>query len=49
MKRFVLSLVPKLIRALGIAASINLNDTDYDNLFVVILKEKPRLIRLHYR
>ena len=41
--------VPKLINALGITASITLNDTDYDNLFVVLLEEKPRLIRLHYR
>jgi broad specificity phosphatase PhoE len=41
--------VPKLIKALGIAASISLNDTDYDNLFVVLLEKKPRLIRLHYR
>jgi broad specificity phosphatase PhoE len=41
--------VPKLINALGITASISLNDTDYDNLFVVLLEEKPRLIRLHYR
>ena len=41
--------VPKLIDALGLTASITLNDTDYDNLFVVLLEEKPRLIRLHYR
>ena len=41
--------VPKLIRALGLAASITLKDTDYDNLFVVLLEGKPRLIRLHYR
>lgn len=40
--------VPKLISALGVTTSISLNDTDYDNLFVVLLEEKPRLIRLHY-
>lgn len=44
-----LDTVPKLIKALGITTSITLDDTDYDNLFVILLEEKPRLIRLHYR
>lgn len=44
-----LDTVLKLIKALGIFSPINLDDTDYDNLFVVLLEEKPRLIRLHYR
>src|SRR6476620_9144171 len=40
--------IPEIIKALGIAAPITIADNDYDNLFVVLLEEKPRLIRLHY-
>jgi broad specificity phosphatase PhoE len=40
--------IPELIKALGVATSITISDTDYDNLFLVVLSEKPRLIRLHY-
>ena len=40
--------IPEIINALGIAAPVTIADSDYDNLFVVILEEKPRLIRLHY-
>src|SRR4051812_45244296 len=41
--------IPNLIKTLGITSPINIADNDYDNLFVVLLEEKPRLIRLHYR
>jgi broad specificity phosphatase PhoE len=41
--------IPDLIKTLGISSPINIADNDYDNLFVVLLEEKPRLIRLHYR
>lgn len=41
--------IPQLIKALGIDAVINIKDNEYDNLFVVILDKKPRLLRLHYR
>jgi broad specificity phosphatase PhoE len=41
--------IPLLTKALGIDEPINLNDSDYDNLFVVILDKKPRLLRLHFR
>jgi broad specificity phosphatase PhoE len=41
--------IPDLIKALGIAPPINIAENDYDNLFVVMLAEKPQLIRLHYR
>jgi broad specificity phosphatase PhoE len=41
--------IPDLIKALGIATPIQIEDNDYDNLFVLVLDEKPRLIRLHYR
>lgn len=39
--------VPQLIEALG-APKIAIGDEEYDNLFVVLLRERPRLIRLHY-
>jgi broad specificity phosphatase PhoE len=41
--------IPEIIKALGITTSVNIADNDYDNLFLVVLEEKPRLIRLHYR
>jgi broad specificity phosphatase PhoE len=40
--------IPDLIKAFSIATPINIAENDYDNLFVLILEEKPRLIRLHY-
>jgi phosphohistidine phosphatase SixA len=41
--------IPDVIKALGIPEPINIPDSDYDNLFVILLGEKPYLIRLHYR
>ena len=41
--------IPDVIKALGISEPVNIPDSDYDNLFVVPLGEKPYLIRLHYR
>lgn len=41
--------IPGIIKALGITEPVNIPDSDYDNLFVVVLGEKPYLIRLHYR
>ncbi len=41
--------IPDLIKALGISEPINIAENDYDNLFVVVPDEKPKLIRLHYR
>jgi broad specificity phosphatase PhoE len=41
--------IPDVIKALGIPEPVNVPDSDYDNLFVVVLGEKPYLIRLHYR
>lgn len=40
--------IPDLIKALGLATPINIGENDYDNLFIVTLDEKPRLVRLHY-
>jgi broad specificity phosphatase PhoE len=41
--------IPDLIKALGVETPVNITETDYDNLFVVVLDEKARLIQLHYR
>jgi broad specificity phosphatase PhoE len=41
--------IPDLIKALGISDPINIAENDYDNLFAVVLDQKPHLIRLHYR
>jgi broad specificity phosphatase PhoE len=41
--------IPGLVKTLGISSAINIAENDYDNLFVVLLDEKPRLLRLHYR
>jgi broad specificity phosphatase PhoE len=41
--------IPDIIKALGIATPISIEENDYDNLFVLVLDAKPRLIRLHYR
>lgn len=41
--------VPALIKALGLDTPIDIAEADYDNLFVIVLDEKSRLIRLHYR
>jgi 2,3-bisphosphoglycerate-dependent phosphoglycerate mutase len=38
-----------LIKELGISEPINIAENDYDNLFEIILEEKPKLIRLHYQ
>ena len=41
--------LPQTINALGVDARVAIPETDYDNLFVVLLRTKPELIRLHYR
>ena len=41
--------IPNLIKALGVSEPINIAENDYDNLFVLVLHEKPQAIRLHYR
>jgi probable phosphoglycerate mutase len=40
--------IPELMKALGIAAPINIADNEYDNLFIVLLDEKPHLLRLRF-
>ena len=41
--------IPDSVKALGISEPINIGENDYDNLFEIVLEEKPKLIRLHYR
>jgi broad specificity phosphatase PhoE len=41
--------IPDLLKSLGVATPISIEENDYDNLFVLVLDAKPRLIRLHYR
>ncbi|HET9857672.1 MAG TPA: histidine phosphatase family protein [Chthoniobacterales bacterium] len=41
--------IPDLVKALGISEPINIGENDYDNLFEIVLEEKPKLIRLHYQ
>ena len=41
--------IPDLIKAFDIATPITIEENDYDNLFVLVLDAKLRLIRLHYR
>lgn len=40
--------IPSLSKALGISKQLKIPENDYDELFIVILAERPKLIRLHY-
>jgi broad specificity phosphatase PhoE len=40
--------IPDLVKALGIEVPITIPENDYSELFVIIMAEKPRLLRLHY-
>ena len=40
--------IPDLVKAFGISEPINIGENDYDNLFEIVLEQKPKLIRLHY-
>lgn len=41
--------VGQVIQALGVAEPVTLSDDDYDNLFVVVGRDKPTLVRLHFK
>ena len=41
--------LPQIINALGVSSRVTVAESDYDNLFLVVLEQPPRLIRLHYR
>jgi len=40
--------IPDLLKAFGIAASVNIPEDDYSEIFVVLLGDQPQLLRLHY-
>jgi broad specificity phosphatase PhoE len=40
--------IPDLVKALGIELPIAVSENDYSELFVIIMAEKPQLVRLHY-
>jgi broad specificity phosphatase PhoE len=40
--------IPDLIKALGIATSIHIPDTEYTEIFVVSLSDPLQLLRLHF-
>lgn len=41
--------VPEIIRALGVSTPVTIGESDYDDLFVVVLTAPPQLLHLHYR
>jgi phosphohistidine phosphatase SixA len=41
--------VPGTIRSLGVAEAVEIGESDFDNLFVVVRGSPPALVRLHYR
>jgi hypothetical protein len=41
--------VPNLLKALGIPEPVEIAETEYDNLFVVTLGEKPSMVRLRVK
>lgn len=41
--------LPQIISALGVSSRIKVTESDYDNLFLVVMAEPPQLIYLHYR
>jgi phosphohistidine phosphatase SixA len=41
--------VPEIISALGVRTPVQIADTDYDNLFVVVRTNRPTLLHLRYR
>ena len=40
--------VPAVIKALGVSTAVELDDSEYDNLFIVSTGATPSLVRLHF-
>jgi broad specificity phosphatase PhoE len=40
--------IPDLMKALGITSAISIPDDDYTQIFLVSLRDRPELLRLHY-
>ena len=41
--------VPQVVKALGVKTAVEIPDTEYSHLFVVVRSQDPVLLRLHYR
>ena len=41
--------LPQIINALGVSSRVTVAESDYDNLFLIVLERPPRLIHLFYR
>jgi phosphohistidine phosphatase SixA len=41
--------VPQVVKALGVKTAVEIPDTEYSDLFVVVRGREPMLLRLHYR
>jgi len=41
--------VPAILKALGIATPVTIDDSEYDNLFVVTTGPQPTMVRLRFR
>ena len=41
--------VPDVIKDLGVTTSVKIDDTEFDNMFLVSMDTHPTLLRLHYR
>ena len=41
--------VPELLKALGVTETVEIAETDFDNLFIVIRGARPELLRLHFK
>ena len=41
--------LPEIMQALDVSSPLQVGEGDYDDLFLVVLAEQPRLIHLHYR
>jgi broad specificity phosphatase PhoE len=41
--------LPQIINALGVRTRVIIPESDYDNLFIVLPRERAELIHLHYR
>jgi phosphohistidine phosphatase SixA len=41
--------VPMILKELGVQESVTIDDSEYDNLFIVATGSQPRMVRLHFR
>jgi broad specificity phosphatase PhoE len=40
---------PMILKELGVQDSVTIDDSEYDNLFIVATGSQPRMVRLHFR